>query len=91
MSVDSIRFLRSWGLRAARIRTSFYFVALPPFLTLANFSMLISVAHERSMLERNRVIPHEVPRDFHVIYLTGVVKQSPIHWFGDLTRYVEVV
>ena len=53
--------------------------------------MLISVAHERSMLERNRVIPREVPRDFHVICLTGVVKQSPIHWFGGLTRYVGVV
>ena len=34
----------------------------------------------------NRVIIYEVPRDFHV---TVVVKQSPIHWFGSLTRYVE--
>ena len=42
------------------------------------------------MLEHNRVIPREAPRDFHVIWLT-VVKQSPIHWFGGLTRYVEVL
>ena len=46
------------------------------------------------MLEHNRVIPREAPRDLHVIHviwLTVVVKQSPIHWFGGLTRYVEVL
>ena len=37
------------------------------------------------------MIPREVPRDFHVIWPTAVVKQSPIHWFGGLTRYVEVL
>ena len=40
------------------------------------------------------MIPREAPRDFHVIWLTVVVvvvKQSPIHWFGGLTRYVEVL
>ena len=42
-------------------------------------------------LEHNRVIPREVPRDFYVIWPTAVVKQSPIHWFGGLTRYVEVL
>ena len=26
-----------------------------------------------------------------MIWLTVVVKQSPIHWFGGLTRYVEVL
>ena len=29
---------------------------------------LASVAHEQSVLEHNRVIPREVPRDFHVIF-----------------------
>ena len=43
------------------------------------------------MPEHNRVIPCEAPRDFHVIWPTVVVKQSPIHWFGGLTRYVEVL
>ena len=43
------------------------------------------------MLEHNRVIPREVLRDFHVIWLTVVVKQSPIHWFGGLTIYVEAL
>ena len=43
------------------------------------------------MLESNRVIPCEVPRDFRITWLTGVVKESPIHWFGGLNRYVEVV
>ena len=62
----------------------------------------ISVAPEQNMLERlehkvsarlkhNRVIPSEAPRDFHVIWLTMEVKQSPVHWFGGLTRYVEVL
>ena len=26
-----------------------------------------------------------------MIWLTVVVKQSPTHWFGGLTRYVEVL
>ena len=39
-----------------------------------------------STLEHHRVIPREAPRDFHVIWLTAVVKQSPIHWFGGLWR-----
>ena len=30
-----------------------------------------------STLEHNRVIPREAPSDFHVIWLTVVVKQSP--------------
>ena len=29
------------------------------------------------MLKHNRVIPREVPHDFHVIWLTVAVKQSP--------------
>lgn len=29
-------------------------------------------------LERNRVIPLEFPREFHVMWPTGAVKQSPI-------------
>ena len=37
-----------------------------------------SVAHERSMLENNRVIPCEATRDFHVIWLT-VVPHSLFH------------
>ena len=41
------------------------------------------------MREHNRVIPREALRHFQVIWLTAVVKQSPIHWFGGLTRYVE--
>ena len=43
------------------------------------------------MLEHHRVIPCEDPCDFHVIWLTVVVKQSPIHWFGGLTRYVKML
>ena len=44
-----------------------------------------------STLEHNPVIPREVPRDFHMIWLTVVVKQSPIQWYGGLTRCVEVL
>ena len=43
------------------------------------------------MLEHNRVICCEILRDFCVIWLTVVVKPSPIHWFGGLDRYAEVV
>ena len=32
-----------------------------------------------------------ISRDFHVIWVTVVVKQSLTHWFGGLTRYVEVL
>ena len=55
--------------------------------------MLERLEHKVSLLtlKHNQVIPHEAPRDFHVIWLTVVVKQSPIHWFGGLTRYVEVL
>ena len=42
-----------------------------------------------STLEHNQVIPSEVPHDFHVIWLRVAVKQSPIHWCGGLTRYLE--